>query len=386
VKIAVDGSLLSGVRSGVEHAILGLVTGLSRVRTTDTVLLYVGKKFRVDGLPGGCVKLRRSWGAGRRRLPRIIWQQTLLPAYARAERVDVFHGPGYVLPALGSIPAVVTVYDIIALTRPELCRRSNVAHYRRVLPRSVRRARRIIVPTQAVARQVVDVLGASEERIRVIPCGVDARFRPAPDAEQKALRLALGLPGRFVLFVGNLEPKKNLVMLVRAFFAAKANRRLPHKLVLAGRYAWKYRPILDEIESLGIEDDVVLPGYVPREALPALYSAAEMFVFPSLVEGFGLPPLEAMACGTPAIVSKDPALRESTGGAALEVDADDLPGLRDAIEALAGKPELRAELARKGTDRAAQFTWSKAAQATFAVYREAAESARTEVRPEDLLK
>ncbi|HUW32433.1 MAG TPA: glycosyltransferase family 1 protein, partial [Planctomycetota bacterium] len=262
----------------------------------------------------------------------------------------------------------------------------NVLHYRRVVPRSVRKAKLVIVPTRAVAAQLIEALGTSEEKIRVIPCGVDYRFKPASEARKRELRDALGLRGKFVLFVGNLEPKKNLVSLVQAFFAAKANRQLPHKLVLAGRLAWKHKPILRMIAQLGLQDEVILPGRVPQEYLPALYSAADMFVFPSLIEGFGLPPLEAMACGTPAIVSKDPALLETTGGAAMDVDATDLAALREAIEAVATREDLRAQLIEKGKARAAQFSWVESARATLQVYHEAVRMARNEIRHGDLLQ
>jgi len=386
MRIAIDGSLLSGEMSGVELSILGLAGGLACVATDDRVLMYVGRKFQHPSLPAGCVKLRRAAGAGPCRIRRIIWQQTALPFYVRAEQADVFHGPGYVLPVLGHVPSVVTVYDVIALTRPELCKKSNVAHYRRVVPRSVRKARLVIVPTRAVAAQLVSALGTSEHKIRVIPCGIDSRFKPASDREKRELRDSLGLPGKYILFVGNLEPKKNLESLIQAFFAAKVNKALPHKLVLAGKLAWKYEPILKLIASLGLDDEVLLPGYVPQEHLPALYSAADMFVFPSLIEGFGIPPLEAMACGTPAIVSKDPALVETTGGAAVEVEGTDLAGLREAIESVAGDKSLRARLVENGRARAAQFSWVSSARATLDAYHEAYSIAKNEIGPEDLLR
>jgi len=372
MKIAIDGSLLHGNFSGVERAILGLATGLAHVCNDDTVLLYVGRKFQNEQLPAGRLKLRRAGGAGRSRLRRILWQQAALPLYLKAERVDVFHGPGYVLPLITSVPAVVSIYDIIALTHPHLCTRANVAHYRRVVPRSIRKARLVIVPTQAVARQLAATLATPAEKIRVVPLGIDPIFKPAPEADRRDIRDVLGLHEKFVLFVGNLEPKKNLVSLVQAFFAARMNKDLPHKLVLAGEMGWKSNPLRRIIDELDLHEHVVLPGYVPLEHLPALYSAADMFVFPSLVEGFGIPPLEAMACGTPVIVSNDPALQESAGDAAIRAEATDVAGLRKAIEMLASDEALRASLIEKGRAQAAQFTWRKTALATMAVYREAA--------------
>lgn len=386
MKIAIDGSLLSGLHSGVELSILGLVTGLSTLPTKDTILLYVGKKFDCPNLPAGCVKLRRTRGAGRWRLRRILWQQLALPMYLKVEKVDVFHGPGYVLPAIGSVPSVVTVHDVIALARPELCTKSNAAHYGRVVPRSIRKAQLVITPTQAVAAQIVETLGTSEDKIRVVPGAIDAHFRPADEAEKNEARTALGLSGPYILFVGNIEPKKNLERLVQAFFAAKQSKRLQHKLVLAGAFGWKYAPLLKLINELDIKEEVIFTGYLRRDLLRGLYSAADMFVFPSLIEGFGIPPLEAMACGTPVIVSKDPALTETTGGAALEAEADDVGAIREAIETLTDDGAMREELVEKGRARAAQFSWIESARRTLDVYHEALNRAQTEIRPEDLLQ
>jgi len=386
MRIAIDGSLLSGFHSGVERSILGLITGLSTLPTDDTVLVYVGKDFECPNLPAGCVKLRRARGAGGSRLRRIIWQQTALPLYLKAENIDLFHGPGYVLPMLTGAPSVVTVHDVIALTRPELCKRSNAMHYRRVVPRSVRKAQLVIVPTRAVAARLTETLGTSKEKIRVIPWGIDARLKPADELSKREVRDALNLDEPYILHVGNLEPKKNLETLLQGFFAAKKNKDLPHKLVLAGRPGWKYQPVLKLIADLSLEHEVIRPGYVRGDLLPALYSAADMFLFPSLIEGFGMPVLEAMACGTPVIISKDPALAETAAGAALEVEADDLAGLRESIEALAENEELRGTLIEKGRARAARFSWIETARQTLDVYHEALRKARTEIRPEDLLQ
>lgn len=374
MKIAIDGSLLSGRHSGVERAILGMVTGLSRVADEDTILLYVSKTFKCANLPAGNVKFRRASGAGHTRLRRIFWQQCVLPFYMRAERADVFHGPGYVLPLLTKTPCVVTAYDIIALTHPELCRRSNVLHYRQVLPRSIRKAAKVIVPSEATRRHVIEHLGVDGDRIRVIPLGLDTRYKPASEVEKQQVREVLSLPEKYCLFVGNIEPKKNLPTLVQAFFAAKMNKRLPHKLVLAGGQGWKNKTLHQTITQLGMQDQVIFTGYVPVDFMPALYSAAEMFLFPSLIEGFGIPPLEAMACGTPVVVSNDPALAETTGDAALHVPSDNTTALREAIETLAERPELRRELVEKGRTRAAKFSWIESARQTLKVYHEVHEA------------
>lgn len=378
MRIGFDATILRDQPAGVENSVSGTLRALLELSAGDEYVVYCGRRFRApDWLRRPEVRLRRAIVDSRRALLRVFWQQLRLPFLAAGDRLDVFHGPAYVLPRYLAAPAVLTAPDAIALSHPELLRKASVAHLRRFLPAGCRQARRIIVPSRASALALERHAGADPARIRVVPHGVGAEYRPIPDRELLAkVRRTLQLPERFALFVGQIEPKKNLIRLVEAFFAARANQRLPHKLIVVGRPAWRWRRVFMAVRDLGMSQDVVFTGYLPGEVLPYLYNLAEALLFPSLVEGFGLPALEAAACGAPVLISADPALVEVAGEAALSVPAGSLPELRAGIERVLTDGELRRRLSEAGPRRAAQFSWERAARATREVYAEALEEER----------
>lgn len=381
MRIGYDATILRGQPAGVEGTVASLLRALVELDSGDEFVVYCGRRFRApDWLKRPNVRLRRMIFPSTWRLARILWQQMRLPFAANADRLDVFHGPAYVIPLRMGPPAVLGAADAIALSHPELCMKATVAHLKRYLPRSCRLARRVIAPTRAAAEALERHAKADAARLRVVPYGVGAGFGPIDDKGLLAkAREEFKLPKRFALFVGQIEPKKNLVSLVRAFFAAKANLGLPHRLVLVGRRAWRWRGVVEAVRALGATDTVLMTGYVPQEALPYLYNLADALLFPSVVEGFGLPVLEAAACGTPVLVSRDPALLEVAGPAALAVGGDSMPELRGGIERILTDERLRKELSRAGPSRAAGFTWEKAARATMEVYREAYDEDRREM-------
>ena len=368
MRVAINALLLTGQFSGVEKAIWSLLRHLVPERDEFTAL--VGRDFDERLLEEAAVGIERLPVTPRSRLARIIYEEWFLSR--RLTNYEVFHAPGYVAPRKLPCPLVLTIYDLIAITHPELARWSNAAHYRLRLPRSARAAARVIAPTEFVAGQVVERLGVERQRVRVVRLGVDERFKPPEQEFRSAVRARHHLARPFVLFVGNIEPKKNLEALIRAF-AILRGRGLPHELVLVGKRGWKCRGVFKLPAQLGVADAVRFLGYVREEDLPAIYGASELFVFPSLIEGFGLPPLEAMACGVPVITSEAPALVETTGEAALHVAAGEVEALAEAMRSALTDHALRERLRAAGLERAARFTWPEAAEATRAVYREAAE-------------
>jgi glycosyltransferase involved in cell wall biosynthesis len=203
-----------------------------------------------------------------------------------------------------------------------------------------------------------------------VPGGVEQRFRPATEEAVAALRQSMGLTAPFILTLGMMEPRKNWQGLIQAYSQARARHRLPHQLVLAGPRGWLWESIIDERERSPFRNDVVLVGFVPDADLPALYTAADVFAFPSFYEGFGLPPLEAMACGTPVVVSNAASLPEVVGDAALKVPPDDVDALAEALAQLVLDEALRARLRAAALERAATFTWTRAAQQILDVYRQ----------------
>jgi glycosyltransferase involved in cell wall biosynthesis len=304
---------------------------------------------------------------------RILWEQTALPVAARG--CDLLHGLAFVAPLVAPCPTVVTVYDLSFMRTPERFRPGNRWYLETFTRWSCRRARRVIAISENTKRDVMELLHIPGERVDVVYPGVDARFRPLPPEQVAAFRAAKGLPERFVLYLGTIEPRKNLTVLLEAYAALRRGGRTS-QLVLAGGKGWMFEEVFARIEALALRDDVILPGYVPDEELPLWYNAAEVFVYPSLYEGFGIPPLEALACGKPAVVSNVSALPEAVGDAGLLVRPGDAAELADALQRLLGDAALRAELGARGRAHAARFSWERAAAETVAVYHRALEGKR----------
>lgn len=372
MRVAINGILLSGGRplTGVHRCILGLAQGLSELNGPHEFVFFAGRDVDASELESEHFRVLSVRTKNRFRLRRILWEQWVLPLRLRMNHVDVFHAPAYVMPVLTRVPTVLTVYDIFAIRYPLLCRFGNVLHYRKMLPLSVKRARRVIVPSNATREHLIETLQTPEEKIRVIPPGLDAGFRPLSEEHKDEIRQRYNLPEKFLLYVGNLDPKKNIRQIIRAFFASRAAGRYAHKLLVVGHRSWQYKELVELARELQVEHDVHFPGYFPDEDLPGLYNCADALIFPSRIEGFGLPPLEAMACGTCVVTSRDPALMEATGDGALHVPAGNLAELRVAIERMVLDRALRRELREKGLARARQFTWERAAAETVKVYEE----------------
>ena len=300
-----------------------------------------------------------------------LWHrlQIPLPVEAFLGRLDIFHSPDFVLPPIAHAVKVLTIHDLSFLRVPE-CADPRLRWYLgQVVPRSVRRADFLLADSESTRRDLIELLAVPSDRVQVIYGGVDARFAPVQDAAAlQRMRDAYAGGRPYVLAVGTLEPRKNYPALIRAFAQARRAARLPHALVIVGRKGWVYEPIFAAVDALNLRDEVLFPGFVPDEDLPALYSAADVLVTPSFYEGFGLPALEAMACGTPVIVSDVSSLPEVVGDAGLRIDPRDEDGLTSAIVRVLQDSALRATLRSAGLARARQFTWDKAARALLAVY------------------
>lgn len=296
-----------------------------------------------------------------------------IPLALRRMRIDVFHGMDHVgVPFIRKTGrCVVTVHDVIPLVLPGTFTRRHRLVVRTALARVRRQADLIIVPSQAVRRDVVQHLRVPHDRVAVMPHGCEARFNPAADAASPGATAArYGLPARYLLAVGTLEPRKNLTTLLRAFARLRDNAAVDASLslVLAGARGWLDEPVFRTVRSLGLEQAVHVPGFIDDDDLPAVYRGAELVVFPSLYEGFGLPLLEAMACGVPVVASNTSALPEVAGGAAMLVDPLDVEGMADTIAGVLRDEALLERLRAAGVARAAQFTWAAAARKTLDAY------------------
>jgi glycosyltransferase involved in cell wall biosynthesis len=301
----------------------------------------------------------------------IVWQRLRLPVPAEllTGPVDVFHSPDFVLPPLLRAASVVTIHDLSFMRLPHCSAPALLDYLMRSVPRSARRADAILADSESTRRDVVELLGIHAEKVHVVYAGVDARFAPQPDGAVHEVKHRYGIPEPYILAVGTLQPRKNYPRLLEAFATMRNRSGLPHKLVIAGGRGWLYDEIDATIARLELADTVVTPGFVRDEDLPALYTGADLLVFPSLYEGFGLPALEAMACGTPVVASTAPALPEVCGDAAMLVAPTDVPALAEAIEQVLTDSALATRLAKLGYHRAKQFQWEDAAHSLLSVYR-----------------
>ncbi len=285
---------------------------------------------------------------------------------------DVYFSPFYpFLPYLrGSL--VLTIFDLTPLTHPH-CHLPSTIDATRITMLWARRAKRLLTFSNAVKEQLANLFGFAREKIVVTPLAPAEHFKPQPREKIEHVLRKYGLPKQFVIYVGVIEPRKNLPTLLKAFAALKG--LLPHKLVLVGDVGWYGEDTIGEIGRLGLDREVIHIGYVPDDDLPAMICGAEALVYPSLAEGFGLPVIEAMACGTPVICSNAPALPEIAEGAALMVDPNDVDGWAKALMQLLTDCDLRTELSRKGLERASQFSWEQTAMLTLNAFGEAAADA-----------
>ncbi|HEY6867860.1 MAG TPA: glycosyltransferase family 1 protein, partial [Candidatus Eisenbacteria bacterium] len=285
---------------------------------------------------------------------------------------DLVHATDVVVPFTGRIPAVVTVHDLSFLRAPDHHTPLNRAALRAIAPRAIRHARLVLADSHATARDLEACYGLPADRIRVVypGCALE-RFRPCPGEDAGPVLARYGIERPYLLFVGTLEPRKNLSGLIDAF-ELLAQGGLDHRLVLAGRPGWGFAAIESRLAAQRSGHRVIRTGRVAEDDLPALYRAADAFVYPSHYEGFGLPVLEAMACGTPVVTSDRSSLPEVVGEAGLMVDPGDVEALARAIAEVLGSGAVRERLRTEGPRRAAAFTWRRAAEQVAAAYAEVA--------------
>lgn len=367
MRLGLDGYPLSEPLTGVGHYTLELARALALAYPADHFELVSPKPFvdlihELETIPNlSFVKARSSAIRGH-------WWSVGLPLHARRASFDLFHGTNFELPLWRGRRTVLSIHDLSALVYPELHQPRLVRRARRRLPLAARLAGAIVTPTEAVKLEVCAQFHLKPDKVVAIHEAPRSSFRPLPAGETAEVRRRLGVEDDFLLFVGTLEPRKNLLTLLKAFDQVLRHTSLRPQLVIAGGKGWLMDETFSFINTAGITERLCLTGYLKDDELAALYSSCKAFIYPSLYEGFGLPPLEAMACGAPVIASRIPALQETLHDAAVLIEPVDVDGLaKSMIEVLANE-ERRWALISAGPERAAKFSWEKAAKQTYGVY------------------
>ena len=361
-RIGIDYTSAVRQGAGIGRYTRGLVRALAeRDGTNQYVLFSAGCPAEANWPPNFSL---RSLPLTDRHLA-IIWQRLRLPLPVDllTGRIDIYHSPDFVLPPVRRAKTVLTVHDLSFLRYPQCSSAPLLAYLMDAVPRSVRRADVILADSRSTQEDLVELLGVDPGRIRVVHAGVEERFVPLEDeTEAKRVSGRYGITRPFILGLGTLQPRKNFVRLIRAYALLRQRYDLPHQLVIGGGRGWLYEEIDDAIRSLHLEGDVLLIGFVGDSDLPALYRAADVFAFPSLYEGFGLPVLEAMGCGTPVVTSAVSSLPEVAGDAALLIDPRDESALAEAMARVYRDPTLRQEMVERGRGRVGAFSWRRCAE------------------------
>lgn len=370
MKVGVNGFIAARSTAGVARHCQGLLQAMAALNSELEVHTFSDRPL--DTNVPGCSTLRQHVF----RAPvYTLWEQIGLPLLLARSGLALFHSPAFVLPLLGPLPGVVTIHDLTHVLFPSYHPIRRRRYLRWLMPSSLRRARRIITVSYHTKKDLCRLFGVPEDKVRVVYNGVGSEFRVVDQPERlEDFRSRYGLPVKFVLYVGTIEPRKNLDRLIHAFDLLR-QQGVEHQLVLAGARGWGCEGLRQLPTELGLEGEVCFLDFVPEADLPLLYNAADVLVYPSLYEGFGLPALEAMACGTPVVASNTSSLPEVVGSGGLLVDPYDAESLADAILQSLRSPSLREELRESGLKQAAQFTWSRAAKQTLAVFKEALASA-----------
>ena len=352
-----------------------LLQHLARARVADELIVLSNRRVDTSAPLPPHVRVPGPAWAG----PRMLWMQTDAIRLLREYRPDVAHFTNGMMPIWSPVPTIVTIHDTSLTMYPRFHPARRVLLNRPLMYLAARQADAVITVSESARRDIARVYRLPSERVHVVHEAAAPWFTPVTDAREHArVRHTYGLADRFILYVGTIEPRKNLPLLIEAFADRRRRGDLRHQLVCAGPYGWLCRDIERRVEDLGMRDAVRFTGYVPVPDLPVLYTLAEMFVFPSLYEGFGLPVIEAMACGTPVITGPVPALAEVAGGAVAQVAELESGALGDVMVRLARDEGERAALGGRGLRRAAAFSWERAARETFAVYEQVAKTSTRE--------
>lgn len=363
MRIGIDARMAYYSKAGIGRYVINLVKALRELNPPEEFLVFQSRKDKKP-LVTPPFKVYHLWTPSHHRLEQITLPMELWP-----HKINLLHSPDFIPPFHFRGFSVITVHDLAFLIYPQILTKESIRYYSQI-EEAVERADHIIAVSEWTKKDLVERLGAPETKITVVYEAAEEIYRPIDPQEARCkVQELFGLDQRFILFVSTIEPRKNVPTLLKAFKIVRERCREEVKLVLVGGKGWLSENVFEMVDKLNLRRDVVFLGFVPTEKLLYLYNAASLLAHPALYEGFGLPILEAMACGLPVVASNVSSIPEVTGSAAMLVDPEDEEALAAAIRRILKEPEFAQALKEKGLRRASLFSWKKTAAQTLEVYR-----------------
>lgn len=369
MKIGIDIRILSfhHNKAGIYQYVYNLVSNLLSVDAqNEYILLSTIRGFRGDEKISSHF-VRRFSG----RLSTLFLEKLSVPVEVLIGKINIFHGPCFFIPRSLSSKSIVTIHDLLPFRHPEFLPVKWNNAVKKSTYASVKKADSIIAVSDYTKNEIMDLFKIPGERIRVIHNGISPIFKQVKDQSKiNDVKAKYGVNGPYLLFVGNIEPKKNIEKLIRAFVMLRNETDYKYSLLIAGGKAWHYPKVRDLVRELQISNEIIFTDVVEDDELPHLYSGAELFVFPSLHEGFGIPVIEAMSCGTPVVTSNATSIPEIAGDAALLIDPSSESEIAEAMHKILSSSIIRGQLIKKGIERAKKFSWEKTSLETLKLYKE----------------
>lgn len=364
MRIGLDARIVYYARGGIRSYVVHLLDALASVDSQTDYRVLCSRKDDTIAPPGANFRCVSCWTPSHHRFER--W---LLGAEIARLDLDLLHSPDFIPPSFGYERSIITVHDLSFLYYPRFLDADSRRHYNHQIEWAVDRADHILADSDATRDDLVSVLRVPPEKITVVHLAANRAFRPVPEAEARQAANRYGLEPGYLLFVGTLEPRKNIPGLLRAYRILLDRKVTAAPLVLVGAKGWLYDEIFDHVEALELKRHLRFLHEVPDGQMPALYTAASVLTMPSFYEGFGLPALEAMSCGTPVVVADRASLPEVVGEAGILIDPEDPDAIARGLERVLTEDALRSRLRESGLERASTFSWERVAQETFEVYR-----------------
>jgi len=358
MSLAIDASIITQPLSGVQYAVKEQILALLQQQQKIACHIFCHDKDITNLAKETTTPYQTLPQIYQKKLARIFWQQFYLPYQLKSNHNNCLYAPAYTAPHNCPIPYLLFIHDLIAITHPKFCSLTNSIHMRILMPKSIKNAHKIFISSHYIADQLIKLFNIPNNRIIENPLGVNYQFFSNTNNNCSLSKQLNNRP--YILFVGNIEPKKGINTILAAYTNSKIEKT--HNLIIAGRVAWKSQTIINKIKNYQGNGKIILTGRVNRKQLRELYQQATIFIFPSIIEGFGLPILEAMSAGTPVIHSNHPALMQTANKAGLAIEINNPQALQNSILKLLNNQQQRNEMAEQGKLHAQTMSWQKNAQ------------------------